>query len=249
MIEEKKHSSFSASGSERWLNCPGSVSLCKGLPDISSKYAKEGTKAHELLEKELLYIKENGPKRKKFSGYPSDMVFYVNQTVNHVLEEWDSENDELLIEQKIDLSHIHPDMFGTLDIGIVGVFDTLQIIDFKYGQGHVVQIYEETPNIRMLNTQLVYYALGLAKKYDYNFSRVSLGISQPRAKHKGAIHRHELFSMKEILKYEYIFLKGVERCLKPNPKYYKGPWCNWCKGRDICPLYVEKTIERVFSDL
>lgn len=51
-----KHSYFGASSSERWITCPGSVTLCAKAPKTggSSSFANEGTAAHELAEKSLL---------------------------------------------------------------------------------------------------------------------------------------------------------------------------------------------------
>ena len=51
----KAHAKLSASSSERWLNCPGSIALIdKAPPPRESKYALEGTTAHECMEKMLL---------------------------------------------------------------------------------------------------------------------------------------------------------------------------------------------------
>ena len=48
------HSKLGASGAKRWLTCPGSVALSEGMPNKSSKYAIEGTAAHQLAEECLL---------------------------------------------------------------------------------------------------------------------------------------------------------------------------------------------------
>jgi hypothetical protein len=42
------HAQLSPSSAVRWMTCPGSVALTKDMPDTSSKYADEGTDAHEL---------------------------------------------------------------------------------------------------------------------------------------------------------------------------------------------------------
>jgi hypothetical protein len=47
------HSKIGASSMHRWASCPGSVRLSKDMPNTSSKYAEEGTMAHELAEKLL----------------------------------------------------------------------------------------------------------------------------------------------------------------------------------------------------
>ena len=44
------HAKLSASGAERWLTCPGSIKAEESIPDKSSKFAMEGTAAHELAE-------------------------------------------------------------------------------------------------------------------------------------------------------------------------------------------------------
>lgn len=47
---ERLHAILGASSSERWMNCPRSVVLSKGMPNRSSMYAMEGTAAHNLGE-------------------------------------------------------------------------------------------------------------------------------------------------------------------------------------------------------
>jgi hypothetical protein len=47
---ERLHSTLGASGTERWMNCPGSIAMSKGMPNKSSIYAMEGTAAHALGE-------------------------------------------------------------------------------------------------------------------------------------------------------------------------------------------------------
>ena len=48
MAEATKHSKIGASSMYRWSKCPGSVRLCEGIVAPQSKYAEEGTKAHEI---------------------------------------------------------------------------------------------------------------------------------------------------------------------------------------------------------
>lgn len=49
MPAPKNHAVLSASSAHRWLNCPGSVSLTKDMPDTKSEYAEEGRLAHAVL--------------------------------------------------------------------------------------------------------------------------------------------------------------------------------------------------------
>ena len=53
------HAKLSASGSSRWLNCPGSVKAEEGFTDNGSAFAFEGTCAHELAELALTNNQNN----------------------------------------------------------------------------------------------------------------------------------------------------------------------------------------------
>lgn len=53
MPTPKNHAVLSASSAHRWLNCPGSVSLTKDMPDTKSEYAEEGRLAHAVAELKL----------------------------------------------------------------------------------------------------------------------------------------------------------------------------------------------------
>lgn len=44
------HAKLSASGSDRWMHCPGSVVLEEYFEDEGSEYASEGTQAHAIAE-------------------------------------------------------------------------------------------------------------------------------------------------------------------------------------------------------
>ena len=51
MNDHKKHAKLSASGSHRWLVCPGSVLLEADFPeDVVSEFAEYGTAGHELAQ-------------------------------------------------------------------------------------------------------------------------------------------------------------------------------------------------------
>jgi hypothetical protein len=47
-MTDKKHALMSPSSANRWTHCPASVPLTKDLPNKSSKFAQEGTTAHEV---------------------------------------------------------------------------------------------------------------------------------------------------------------------------------------------------------
>lgn len=79
----------------------------------------------------------------------------------------------VLIEQHLDFSCYVPDGFGTGDAVIVGD-GTLHVIDFKYGQGILVDADD--------NPQMKLYALGALELFGslYDIDEVSMTIYQPR---------------------------------------------------------------------
>lgn len=218
------HSELSASGSERWLNCPGSVALSREAPEPEdNQYAINGTIAHELLEASL-----NGAKI-HWSAYDPEMKKAVIDAKNIVENSTDG---KLLTEKKVSLSHIHESMFGTLDIAIVSEFETLRVYDFKYGTS-IVRVTDSVSRF-ILNAQLAYYALGMAHEYGYNFTDCEIGIIQPRV--KSNIFSRINVDIPRLKGFETIFRIGVDRVYSKNPKLKIGSWCKWCRAISLCPL-------------
>lgn len=236
MIEEKAHAEYSASGSERWLNCPGSIKLSKKAPpQEESKYATEGTEAHKVLEEILLSSDVKRKSRELLKKYPLEMVEHALFALDEI-EKLTPHGAERIAETKVDASSFtKPDQFGTVDVSIIEHFGWLRVIDYKYGAGVAV-----TPKE---NSQLIYYALGLAHKYDYNFSHVEIIIIQPRAQHKDGPVRKWAISIKELMSYIPKFKEGVKNCENPNPTFKVGTWCRWCPASTICPEFADKAFK------
>ena len=133
---------FSPSAAERWMTCPGSVAACLDAPDSSSKYADEGTAAHELAERILLgadgtslvgQTAENGVE------FTQDMLTEVTKYVNYVQDLVRSTGGTLMVEQRLPLSSITgEEAHGTAD-AVILTDDEILIVDLKFGMG--VQVY------------------------------------------------------------------------------------------------------------
>lgn len=218
----RAHSRFSASGSERWLNCAASVELEDGCPNTSSPWAEEGTKAHELLEQFLLASRFSDVEIDFLT--PPEMVTYVKMTALKIKAL--AVNKTLLVEKKVFNTFIHEEMFGTCDVIIADYENNLHIVDFKYGKGHIVTAAN--------NTQLIQYALGAAESYNWKFKTVTMSIAQPRAGEKWfsswTIPMSELKS-----KWLNLWHSGVKRVIKGGNKPFEGHWCQWCKAKFKCP--------------
>lgn len=237
----RKHSKFSASGAERWINCPGSVQLSEGLPDKSSPWAEEGTRAHELLEitlKDALTAGrvESNPFSAVAPGhrFTMEMIQYARDAADFILR-IASPHSEVLVETRIVLDFIHPEMFGTFDAAVVDHFGTLHVFDYKYGAGRFV-----SPKG---NLQMIFYGLGLAYKYQWNFKRVRLWIIQPRVRGYDGPLFWDL-SINELRNYQDIFEEGVRSIQTSPEEYAEGSWCHWCKAKSICPLKLKTKQEK-----
>lgn len=243
---ERDHAELSASGSERWLNCPGSIELSKRAPvKEASVYAEEGTEAHECLEFLLRNRTNLKPAiRMAKRKYDIDMVEHCVNAVEYLEERMRELGATTInIETKVSLDFVEKGMFGTLDSSIPGL-RRLLIADFKYGAGIAVEPED--------NSQLIYYALGEAKRLNFAFEEVELVIIQPRAYHEsGETIRSWVTDMGTIQAWEWVFRDGVAEVRKPNAPHNSGPWCRWCPAVTICPKLSDEAFKEaqvVFDD-
>lgn len=235
------HARLSASGSKKWLNCPGSVRLEEKFTDSGSEYAAEGTTAHTLGELKIcLAIKSiTRPayhKKVKQLEICDEMEEYTDGYRDYVLERFNAlcsecADSRLMVEERIDLSDFVPDGFGTGDAVLVGG-GVLEIIDLKYGKGVKVEAAE--------NTQLMLYALGALTAYDwlYGIDIVRLHIYQPRLDNVD-VWECTADSLREWGEW----VKGrAALALEDDAPCCAGKYCddNFCKARAVCRAYAEE---------
>ena len=238
-----QHAKLSASGSSRWLNCPGSVKAEEHFTDKSSSFADEGTVAHAVSEK----ILEGADPRGLLDTYPEptiniavtqEMLDYVQIYVDYVR----SIPGERMIEVKVDFSDWVPEGFGTSDALIIDN-DTLHVVDLKYGKG--VAVYAEN------NSQAMLYALGAVADFGsiYNIRQVKMAIVQPRLDN---ISEWEI-SVPDLLKWAEWVKERAELALTDNaPRVPSNKACQWCKAQATCPALLDlthKTVAAQFDDL
>ncbi len=178
------HAVLSASSASRWLSCPPSAQICAKAPDTQSKYAAEGTLAHEMCEIKLTAYIAALPKRtvtarlnklKKNELYDPEMDAHTDTYLDHIKKIALSFPTKALInvEKRVDYSAYAPEGFGTADCIILHGED-LYIVDFKYGKGIPVSA-ENNPQLKL-------YALGAytAFRMFYSIKNIHLVIIQPR---------------------------------------------------------------------
>ena len=242
---ERKHSKFSASGAERWFICQGSVALSEGLPDKSSIWSIEGTKAHEVLEEMLSFAIERERERlvnwtKYNFELPKEMILHGLNAANFLLELYHkTPQAEIMVETRIQLPFIHSEMFGTFDGAVIDHFGTLHVFDYKYGAG--------VPVSPVKNLQMIFYGLGLAYKFGWNFKSVRLWIIQPRIKaYSGPLYWD--VSIDELKNfYVWQFKNAVERVEETPNRFVEGAHCHFCKAKGMCPLKQEAKLEKAKS--
>ena len=220
------------------MNCSASVAaIAEAPPQRESKYALEGTIAHECMEHAL---RDTKTRDELLDIYGLEVVDAVDYMVGAVNDRLAFGNEKLLVEQKIVFplrDHEGNEMFGTVDCAIVDEEGQhLTIIDFKYGAGVAVEPEK--------NLQMIYYAAGLAHKYAYKFKTYELVIVQPRAFHPDSFVRSWEMTAADLRTYLGFFEKGIER-VKSKPKLFAGEkWCRFCPAAVTCPAIVQATLEK-----
>jgi len=234
-----KHALLSASSSHRWLNCPPSARLCETYEDHGSSYAAEGSDAHTLCEyklKQALGIHAKDP-TEHLSYYNSEMEDCANAYAAYIMEivemaRQTCADPKVLIEQRLDYSRWVEAGFGTGDCVVI-TDGTLHVIDYKHGQGVLVEA-EGNPQMKL-------YALGALEIFDgiYDIDEVSMIVYQPR---RDNVSTHTVF--KESL-YQW-----AEEVLKPTAdiafdgggEFACGEWCQFCKAKATCRKRAEENM-------
>jgi len=256
------HSLLSPSSAHRWMRCPGSVALSQGIPDTSSKYADEGTAAHQLaswcldgkktaasfLGDQVAVLNEDGSKVREIFIVDDEMAENVQCYVDNVLRY--AGNHPLLVEQRVDYSKYVgvADQSGTGDAIILDYsIDTIEVHDLKYGRG--VKVFAED------NEQEMLYGLGALYEYAAlgDWKQVRLVIHQPRLDH---LDEH-MISVEELLEFAAeaancaqvaieILAKDSDlparKNLTPGTKQ-----CMWCKAKATCPALTKHVHDNVMD--
>ena len=144
----------------------------------------------------------------------------------------------ILIEEKLDFSKWVPDGFGTGDCLIIAD-KVLQIIDFKYGLGILV----EAEN----NPQMMCYALGALDTYDgiYDIESIEMTIFQPRRENISTF----TISKEDLLTWaEEILKPTAELAYNGEGEFTAGDHCQFCKVKATCRKRAEYNMELAAYD-
>lgn len=231
------HALLSASGAHRWLNCTPSARLESDEPESTSAAAEQGTVAHALAEHKLRRVLKQRSKRPVSTWVDDEMETLTDDYVAFVQERISIAEDtcadpQVLIEQRLDFSHVVPGGFGTGDCVIIAE-PKLQIIDLKYGQGVLVGAER--------NPQLMLYVLGALHTFGdlYDIETVSVTIYQPR---RANVDTWEI-SVAELEQWaESVVKPKAELAAAGGGEFCPGSWCQFCKIAPTCRARAEANL-------
>ena len=253
---ERAHALLSASGASRWIACTPSPRLEESFENKSSSFAEEGTLAHEFAEINLRMLtdviteSEYREAIKPLLAHPlyggTEMELYVEKHTDYVLQQFTeakrlTPDAVLLIEKKVDITHLIEEGFGTCDVIIIAD-GTMEVIDLKYGMG--IRVSAED------NSQLKLYASGALEEYEmlYDIHTVRLTITQPRM---DSISSWEI-STEDLIKWgqEVVKPKALEAYAGAGEQVV-GEHCHFCKAAPKCKAQLElakATAQKAFTD-
>ena len=233
-MSPSKHAMLSASSAHRWLNCTPSARLEQEFKDRQTEAAAEGTAAHALAEYKLRRALHQQAKRpvsryanSEMDEYTEDYAQFVQEAIAEAKRY--CADPVVHIEQRLDFSDYVPDGFGTGDCVIVAD-RRLHIIDFKYGQGVLVEAEH--------NPQMMLYALGALHVYDalYDVDEVSMTIYQPRRANVSTW----TISVDELKAWAENELRPRARLAYAGEgEYCPGAWCMFCRAAVKCRARAE----------
>ena len=249
------HAKLSASGSSKWLKCPGSISAEAGKENISSEFAAEGTAAHELatwcLEQKVPAINFLGEKIEA-DGFEFEVTHEMVDAIQQYVDFCNNlEGEHEWVEQRVGYTDWVPGGFGTSDhIKVKVLRDSkktdqhiINVTDLKYGKG--VKVYADH------NSQGMIYALGTIQEFGLMFDFqdhdiVNIVIVQPRLDH---IDEFKI-SVGELLEWAEKTLKPkAEEALGDNPSFHPGETqCRFCLAKATCRALAQDSLKTASED-
>lgn len=256
---QRQHALLSASGAYRWSVCTASARLEDQFPDKGSEAAAEGTLAHELAELKLSKVlglissqkltagakklKQDPLWQKKSveeKGWGAEIGRHTDSYVEYIqaLRIGCKSTPHSAIEQRLDLSSVVPEGFGTADyLQICGT--ELTVVDLKYGRNPANVV--EAAN----NLQLALYAWGGYEKYKllYAIESVRMVVYQPRLDNvsEWKVPIAELAPLMGGLK------AAADEAFGPSGKFMPGDHCNWCRARAQCRARADESVRLAFA--
>lgn len=223
----RSHALLSPSAAYRWMACTPSAVFTDKMPDTTTAYAEEGTRAHELAEKHIRdYLKNKKTKVKKEDEQIYSEVYPYIQYVIDLYEKLKeaSADTVMFVEQKVSASRWIDQCWGTSDCVIISD-DSIYVIDLKFGKGVMVDAVN--------NPQARIYGLGAYDFFSdlYDITTVHNIIVQPRLDHIS----EEVISADDLLGWaEKELVPAGKAALIGAGEFKAGDHCKFCKAAATC---------------
>ena len=223
------HAAASPSTSAMWLVCPASITKAAGKTRPSSKYAREGTAAHQVAEG-IIRGDPFPPEKVTVEGEEfivgRNMLSDLNPYIAHIQALKDY-NFNVLTEQRVSIGTSGGWVWGTADC-IAWQQNVLEIVDLKFGKG--VKVSLKSPQLKI-------YALGALELLSIFgvFKAVVTTIVQPRL---DPVPQSEPFHADELREWKNTDLDpAIAKIMYGDETEVAGPHCRWCVRRDECSAY------------
>jgi N6-adenosine-specific RNA methylase IME4 len=232
MVTGQAHSRIGPSQAELVWNCPGSVKAQDAAgPRVAGEAAERGTDLHRLAEDCL---------RTGARSTDPVVTFYVDM-VREIARRADVAP---LIEQRLDLSAWHPELFGTADAIVVALaWGSLVVFDLKSGLIHVPA---DALQLK-LYAGMAFMALPAADQRKIMW--IDTLVVQPNGSMDSA--RRARHRVADIIKTLSAFVDIAHVATDdPNPPLHAGPWCrkNFCSARTSCDAFRAFTAQEAIAE-
>lgn len=216
------------------------------LADRVNPAAEEGTAGHECSEFALVMnVETSDCVGMTFNDHvvTEAMADYLNVYVGEIRRIMAENPDAILmIEKRVTMSSVAPDVFGTGDCIIyIPSKRLIYNIDLKYGFG-IVDVND--------NIQLAHYSVSTFDTFQYwdLVDNVEAVIIQPRAEHIDGVIRRYTFTRADLIEWQRKFVQIVSVARRDDAPVVAGDHCNYCDASPICRARMLRTIDLVGLD-
>lgn len=261
-VQELEHAKLGASGSKRWLNCPGSIAF-KEKDDKGGEAAWLGSVMHAVAEMVLngevaapemcvglpvVRVDVDGTEAPVDTGFTPEMAKTVKPYTDYCLSLAKGATGHE-VEMQVNLGVLLPhlsDVWGTVDFVSWVEWDDgtkeMVVVDLKTGNG---------PVGAQENTQLMIYALGamgaLFERDGFAPDGLSVVIVQPKV---GGVKEWSVpvSRLKAFLGQVSEGVSRIEEVVNvfedtgevPEEYLNAGDWCRYCPAITACPAQARK---------
>lgn len=226
-----------SSASGRWVHCPGSVRLCKTVPDEEGPAAVEGTAGHWVMAEYLAgRFPPVGTVTPNGSEVTAEMLSGAALFAAAMFPKIDAQT--LMVEQTMPCLDVHPACGGTVDSGGLSKTistTTIHVGDYKFGHEYI-DVYENWQALCYVFALFEYFvSVGALHPIDEQTAEVEITIVQPRNYDAAGPVRTWRVPLISLRPHRNKLRYAAEQAMGDNPRLVVGDHCDNCPARIVCP--------------